>query len=306
MPTNKRKRASSRWLSHSAGDGLVRPHGAGLVWLIAIMTFLAALTAGAVHSVRGTSAAWRSDVAKEVTIQLRPSQAKEAQADIARAIDLAKATPGVRNVRALTEAETKKLLEPWLGSDADLKSIPVPHLLVVELANPDTDLAGLRKRLAEQIRGATLDDHRGYQGRLVRAADAISAAGIAILAMVFAATAISVTIAATGAVSANRNVVEVLHLVGARERFVAELFQRRFFRTGLKGAAAGAFAAMLPFAISGLRQGDNETAPFAPGSFALALDFWGYAGIALLAFLIALTVALAARFTVQRILRRIG
>lgn len=305
MPTNSARR-HLHWLLPQPDDALVRMRGAGLVWLIAILTFLAALTAGSVYSVRATAAAWRSDVAREVTIQLRAAPAKELQANIARATDLAKATRGVRNVRALTSDETRALLEPWLGKNPDLKSIPVPQLLIVELADPSADLADLRKRLTEQIRGATLDDHRGYQGRLVRAADAISAAGFAVLAMVFAATAISVMIAATGAVSANRNVVEVLHFIGARQHYVTRLFQRRFFVTGLKGASAGALLAILPFAVARWRAAGDATVPFTPDGFAVALDVWGYAGMLALALLVAATVALTARFTVQRILRRIG
>lgn len=305
MPTNSARRRFG-WLFPQRDDTLVRLRGAGLIWLIAIMTFLAALTAGAVYSVRATAAAWRSDVAKEVTIQLRAAPAKELQADIARAIELAKTTRGVRAVRALREDETRKLLEPWLGANPDLKTIPVPQLLIVELADPGADLSALRKTLSERITGATLDDHRGYQGRLVRAADAISAAGFAVLAMVFAATALSVMIAATGAVSANRNVVEVLHFVGARPAFVTGLFQRRFFITGLKGAIAGAILAILPFATARWRAGGEERVPFSPEGFAFSLDLLGYAAIVALALLVALTVALTARFTVQRILRRIG
>lgn len=203
---------------------LLQPAGRGVIALIAIMTFLAGLTAGTVSLVRDASQNWRADIEREITIQLRANTGADAKAEIDRALDLAKATKGVAAARALTPEETAKLLEPWLGANANLTAIPVPRLIVVRLASNDADIDGLRKTITEQIRGASVDDHRGYQGRLLRAADRLSAAGIAALMMTLVAIAISAAIATRGAVAANRPVVEVLHFIGARDRFIATAF----------------------------------------------------------------------------------
>ncbi|MEI9803695.1 MAG: hypothetical protein WDN48_03455 [Pseudolabrys sp.] len=70
-------------------------------------------------------------------------------------------------MRPYSKEESSKLLEPWLGSGLSLDTLPVPRLIVVKIA-PDTspDIAQLRKTLAEQAPGATLDDHRGWIDRM--------------------------------------------------------------------------------------------------------------------------------------------
>ena len=47
--------------------------GRALVAVVAIMTFLASLTTGAVMLVRAAASEWQADVAREVTIQVRPA-----------------------------------------------------------------------------------------------------------------------------------------------------------------------------------------------------------------------------------------
>jgi cell division transport system permease protein len=55
---------------------IVPPHSLGgraLVAVVAIMTFLASLTTGAVLLVRASAGDWQAEVAREVTIQVRPA-----------------------------------------------------------------------------------------------------------------------------------------------------------------------------------------------------------------------------------------
>src|SRR6059036_3601514 len=56
--------------------------GRALLGVIAIMTFLAALTLGAVVLVRSAAGEWQSAVAREITIQLRPSADRNIEADV--------------------------------------------------------------------------------------------------------------------------------------------------------------------------------------------------------------------------------
>lgn len=288
------------------GPALLLPRQRGVTALLAIMVFLAGLAAGSVAMVRDGARSWRSDVIKEITIELRPASDAEAADQIARAIKLATATPGVARARAITMEETAKLLAPWLGADADLRAIPVPRLVVVELSNPDADIAALRKAVAEQIRGARMDDHRGLERRLTHAADLVSAFGLAILAMVFAAAAISVAIATASAVHANREVVEVLHFVGARDRFILDAFQRSFLAAGAKGAAIGAGLAMLAFALLALRWGETASGAgtrLLPGP---VLGFGGFLLITAVAVLVAVFAAFTSRMTARNMLRKIS
>src|SRR5215471_12066430 len=123
--------------------------GRALIAVIAIMTFLAALTLGAVVLIRATAIDWQSEVAREVTIQVRPAPGRDIEADVKTAADVAAAQPGVAGVRAYSKAETARLLEPWLGTGLTFEDLPVPRLIVVQVA-PDNapDLGQLAKAVA--------------------------------------------------------------------------------------------------------------------------------------------------------------
>ncbi len=108
--------------------------GRALVAVVAIMTFLAALTLGAVVLVRAAAGEWQSAVARELTIQVRPVEGRDTNAQVKKAADLAIATPGIVGVRAYSKAESARLLEPWLGTGLSLDDLPVPRMVVLRTA----------------------------------------------------------------------------------------------------------------------------------------------------------------------------
>jgi cell division transport system permease protein len=226
--------------------------GRALIAVVAIMTFLASLTTGAVMLVLASAAEWQSDVAREMTIQIRPGPGRDLEAEVKRAADIARATPGVAEVRPYTAAESARLLEPWLGSGLSLDALPVPRLIVLRLAaDARPDLAALRAALAG-VSGASVDDHRGWIDRMRAMANAAIACGIAILALVLVATVLSVAFATRGAMATNRPIVEVLHFIGAKDRFIAGQFQGHFLLLGLQGGVIGGGAALLVLWLGGV------------------------------------------------------
>ena len=284
--------------------------GRALVAVVAIMTFLASLTTGAVILVSGAATEWQSDVAREITIQVVPAPGRNVDATTDKAASLARAFPGIAEVRVYSKEESAKLLEPWLGSGLSLDTLPVPRLIVIKIesrAAPDT--AQLRRQLAEQAPGATLDDHRGWIDRMQAMTVTATAVGIGILILMLAATVLSVSFATRGAMATNKIVIEVLHFVGAKNGFIAGHFQRHFLMLGLQGGAIGGGAAMLLFLLaSGLSRwfagsagGDQTSAMF--GSFSIGMS--GYIAVLGQVILIALVTALTSRQTVNRTLEMI-
>ena len=200
-----------------------------------------------------SAADWQSEIAREVTIQVRPAAKGDIEAEVQKAADIARGFPGIVEVRPYSKQESARLLEPWLGSGLALDDLPIPRVIVLKLApGPAPDLAGLRKLLSERVASASLDDHRGFVDRMRAMANSAVAVGILILMLVLAATVLSVTFATRGAMAANRPIVEVLHLIGAKDGFIAGQFQRHFLLLGIKGGAIGGGPAMALFALAGL------------------------------------------------------
>jgi cell division transport system permease protein len=285
--------------------------GRALVAVVAIMTFLASLTTGAVVLVYSAASEWRSDVAREATIQVRPIAGRDIEAELRKASDIARAVPGVAEVRPYSQEESARLIEPWLGSGLALDALPVPRLIVVRLApGAAPDFASLRRALTEQVAGASLDDHRGWIERMRAMAGTAVAVGTGVLALVLAATVLSVTFATRAAMAANRPVVEVLHFIGAKDGFIAGEFQRHFLWLGLKGGAIGGGGAIVLFALAQYLSdaflvtagGDQVAALF--GTFSIGL--LGYAAVVAQIFLIAGVTVATCRQTVSRTLATIG
>jgi len=282
--------------------------GRSLAAVIAILTFLAGLCAGAAEMVAANASQWQGDVAQEVTIQIRPGPGRDVDADVAKAAGIAKAEPGIAETRVFSKAEAERLLEPWLGSGLDLSDLPVPRLIALKLGNGQgADLRRLRTRLLEALPGvASLDDHALWLQRLSTAANAFVGIGIGLVILVLVATGLAVTFATRGAMASNREVVEVLHFVGADDDYIARAFQRRFFGLGLRGGAIGAGLAILFFVAGGLLARAARSGPAGQevealfGAFQIGLR--GYASVLLIGVIASLVTGVVSRITVRRFL----
>jgi cell division transport system permease protein len=279
-----------------------------LTLVVAIMTFLSCLTLGAVTLVRDTSASWQTQIAREATIQIRPEEGLDMEAALEEAAGIARGFAGVNGVQIVDRAATARLLEPWLGSGLDIDELPVPRLVIVTIdrASPP-DFPSMRSMLTERIATASLDDHRTWADRLVAMARSTVMIGVAILALMLAATMLTVVFATRGAMAGNGHVIEVLHFVGAEARFIAAEFRRHFLVTGIKGAAIGGGAAALAFAGFGLWAASNLATPQADQASALFGNFAigpaGYAGVVLIVLAVAGLTAATTHVTVITFLK---
>ncbi|MGY4284413.1 cell division transport system permease protein [Bradyrhizobium sp. LM2.7] len=277
-------------------------HGRALVAVVAIMTFLASMTTGTVLLVSASAAEWQSDVASEITIQVRPQAGRDLERDTAAVAEAMRAQAGIVEVKPFTKDESGKLLEPWLGTGLSMDDLPVPRLIIARV-QPGTplDLGALRSRMTQMAPSASVDDHRAWIERMRSMTNATVLAGLGILALVIVATIISVSFATRGAMAANRPIVEVLHFVGAGDRYIANRFLRHFLRLGLEGGVIGGGAAMLVFGFSesiagwfsGTPVGDQFAALL--GTFSLRPS--GYIVLAVQAVLIGAVTAVASRQT---------
>ncbi len=276
--------------------------GRALVAVVAIMTFLASITTGAVLLVSASAAEWQSDVSSEITIQVRPAPGRDLDRDSAAVVEAMRSQPGIVEVRPFTKEQSSQLLEPWLGSGLSFDDLPIPRVIVARVAPGTTlDLASLRSRVTQAAPSTSVDDHRAWIERMRTMTGATVFAGVGILALVIVATIISVSFATRGAMAANRPIVEVLHFVGAGDRYIANRFQRHFLRLGLEGGLIGGGVAMLGFGFSesiagwfsGTPVGDQFAALL--GTFSLRPS--GYLALAAQAVLIAAITAWASRRT---------
>ena len=225
----------------AAPDRIVPPTGF-TAWLTvftsAAMAFLAVFALALSLASGRLADRWADSLARTATVRVSAPPA-QVETQVAAVLTVLGQTPGVETARRIPDDEARALLEPWFGPDLPVEALPVPVLVEVTETAEGLDAEGLRLRLAAEAPGAVLDDHTRWRRPLVQAADRLRLLGLSAIALIAATTAAMITLAAQAALAANRQVIEVLRLVGARDIFIARAFVRRFTLRALAGAAAG-------------------------------------------------------------------
>src|ERR1700687_556348 len=85
--------------------------GRALVAVVAIMTFLASISTGTALLVSASAAEWQSEVASEITSQVRPMVGRDIDRDVATVAEAMRAQRGIVEIRPFTREESAKLLE---------------------------------------------------------------------------------------------------------------------------------------------------------------------------------------------------
>ncbi|TDL81670.1 cell division protein FtsX [Palleronia sediminis] len=282
-------------------DGVVPPTGftARLTQFTAAgMAFLAVFALALSMATERLADRWGEALAQSATIRISaPSEQRAAQTEAV--LEILGATPGVAQARALDATEQQALLAPFFGPDLPVETLPIPQLVEIVTAPAGFDAEGLRLRLRAEVPGAVLDDHTAWRRPLIAAAERLSWLGIGAMALIALMTAAMTTLAAGSALAANRQVLQVLRLVGAQDGFIARAFVRRFTFRALTGAALGTLAGML--AIWSLPEVATG------GGFLTGLGFSGAGWLAPLPvpFLTAVVAFLATRMAAFRALRAI-
>lgn len=273
--------------------------GPTLVIVLSAMCFLASLALGAALIVNRTTDTWTSDLTGVLTVQIKPQPGVAVEDQIEAALTVLHSTVGIQSATALSRKDTAGLLEPWLGEGNITQDLPLPRLIDVVL-EPEVqlDTAALAARLNSVAPGIVLDTHRQWLEQLLSTAQAAKWLAFAILALV-AGTTIAIAIFATrSGLSANHGVVEVLHLIGAHDRFIATEIQTHFLWLGLRGGIFGFGAAALTFlALSTLQNTQSDLLLPIP-----SLAPWQYLWLACVPVSLLLTVTTTAHVTVLRTL----
>jgi cell division transport system permease protein len=279
--------------------------GRFLPWVVAVMVFLATLSCAAALAVGAAASRWQSDLSGSATVQVAASTAGAAattlEARLAAALDLLRRTPGIRRADPVTPEAASALLEPWLGSAAALADLPMPRLIDVSFDTHQVDTAALGRQLAAAVPGASFDDHRRWIDSLATIARWVIMVSLGIVLLVGAVAALSVIFAVRSGLAVHREVIEVLHLIGAHDDYIANNFARHTLWVGLRGGVLGSALALASLLALGWL-GRDVTPGMLPG---LRLDTLDWVLLALLPPLAALLAALTARSTVLRALARL-
>lgn len=264
-------------MSRKARFGKIMPRqrGAGpLDLVIAIMAFLAALALGASLIADRTAESWRAGLSGKLTVQILPPDKADSRTFLKQRTDAAlavlRATPGIAFAKPLSEQEELELLKPWIGDAQAIEDLPLPQLIDADIIpgqSPDTQ--SLAKRLQQAAPGAHLDDHSHWMERLHDFAGSVVWSAYGILLLIAIATSAVVAFATRAGLESHRDMVALLHQMGARGSFIARVFEWHYARAAFFASALGVMlSAGLFFAAGWLQtsgiQAVLEAVPFLP------------------------------------------
>lgn len=284
--------------------------GRTLMLLVTIMTFLSCVTVGSVVLIQKSAIGWSADVGREVTIELRPLAGEVMDSNLRTVIALAESVPGVGRARVLGDAEVRNLLTPWLGQGLDFSALKLPKLIIVEIAEPRELDRGMLAKTVATVPGATLNTHAAWREQLNVMTGTVVVSGLLVLGLILLATILAVVFATRGTMASSREIVDVLHFIGASNRFIAGEFQQRFLTIGMTGGAVGGVAALVFFLVASLVVStvlpSESSAQLGAlfGRFALGLD--GILAILIIVPVVGGLTALTSRLTVRRFLAQIS
>jgi len=274
--------------------------------LTLLMVFLAGLALAAVMGLGRALARWDENLTGTLTVELpAPTGPNDKSLDAALAV--LRAAPGIKSATPIDSATTMKLIEPWLGTSLSPADLELPRLIDVRLDPAGhADIAALRAKLTTAAPNAILDDHQLWLDRLAHFARSAELTAIAILVLIGGVAVISVSFATRAGLAVHRDTIELLHLMGARDGYVARQFERQALRLALIGGVAGLVLATA--ALLALSQATNAAA-FLGDSVtllpALHLRGWNWAVLAALPIVAGLVAMATARLTVLTTLRRL-
>jgi cell division transport system permease protein len=269
-----------------------------LVFVVAVLCFLACLTALAALAANRAAEGWSRQLTGSATVVVRARPGETPDSAAARAAEALSGVRGVLEARALGKDKAEALLEPWIGKDALIEDLPTPRLVTLDLdPKAPASASALGQALKAAGLDAVVDDHSLWIADIERGAGLARWAALGVFAVIAAAATSVIAFATRAGLAARADVIEVLHLSGAEAGFIAGLFQRRFaVMAAIAGLLGGSAAAIIG---AGMRMlgGGAGLGPILPLAWT---DLLAPLPCPLIAALIA---GLTARFAALRLLR---
>jgi len=272
-----------------------------LPWLIAFMVFLAILALAGAMALHGGIDRWSRGMEGTLTVQLPPTDDAGGGRGIESVVDRLRAMPGVVSAEEIPPQGIAALLEPWLGDPEFIGELPLPRLIDVRLSDDAAvDAEALATDLRRIVPGTAVDDHRIWLDRLVRLVRTVEGLATAVLVLIGLATIGTVVFATRSGLAIHREAIEVLHLIGAQDSYVARQFAGRALRMGLRGGVIGLVLAAptlwaIVYLASRLKGGPLPE---------MALDIQSWVLLCMVPVVVAAIATLTARVTVIRALAR--
>ncbi len=275
--------------------------GRFLPWLIAFMVYLSVLAFAGMLALDDIAGRWDRGMSGSLTVQMPPGVAATGDKEMRAALTVLRSTPGISSADALSDDKLMALLEPWLGAASFEAELPLPRLIDVTL-DDDThiNVAALELRLRAVVAGTSIDDHGVWLEHLINLIQTVKALALAVLMFIALATTATVIFATRTGLAIHHEAIEVLHLIGAQDSYIARQFASRALMLGLRGGIIGLLLAFPTIWGIGSLAASLQSGLLP--EFSLGLGHWAILGG--LPIVVAMIAMISARLTVMKTLTK--
>ncbi len=275
-----------------------------LSWIIALMTYMIIVSVALFMIVNNISDQWTSGLDGRLTIEINHdiAQRKDTQSNIDEFLQSAENTDGITAQR-LSDTDIFSLIEPWFGGALAADDLPLPILIDVEFIGPTNQqqqaMADIQALVDTHIPEARIDTHQQWLNSILAISKTLQLIALT-LAMIILFTAIAAILGATKThLALHEDKVDILHMIGANDSYIAKQFQKQTFHLAAEGSFLGFVFVVITFwsLKSGFQSMEQSFIP----QFEFGLLNWII--IALLPYFIALVAMFTSRLTVMRSLK---
>lgn len=218
--------------------------------MVCIAVFLFGVTLAGVLSVNAMLNAWNESILGALTVQIMPvveNNKEAAQAEVLRqqskAVEFLSEWPGIESAKPLTDKELNRLIQPWLGDGIDVSDLPVPRLIDVKVRKGmQVNFVKLNEKLADVAPLASIDNHKVWLDKLIKFADSLRLLALVVLVLVVVVTSGAIFYCTQTSLGLHKYVIEILHLMGAKDTYVAQQYAHK---TGFLGFMGGIYGLLL-------------------------------------------------------------
>jgi cell division transport system permease protein len=237
-----------------------------LMLLVALMTFLAVMALTSSFVLGGMAERWSSGLENRLTIEIpaekdkaiRPQETIRALED--RVAAVLRNNPAIVTFDIMEKAEIQELLEPWLGKDALIDTVPLPGLISVQMASSEPETLDKLKTSVQSIdESIAIDTHESWLQDLLRLTGTLQFATFIITLIIGGTTVMAVAGGVRSRMAIYRADVELLHLMGASDEYITRQFQRHTLILALKGGISGAIGGGIIIVLIRLFSDDAAT-----------------------------------------------
>jgi len=217
--------------------------------ILAVMVYLSGLVIIGAMILDSSIYRWSGNLQANLTIQLGPLSKAGDKEVLETVVEMLDEMEGVAAARALPLEELKRLLAPWIGGDV-LGEIPLPRLIDVRL-EPGAKIPShlIMDHLAEVAPNASIDDHSEWINSVVQLGHLARVIAAAVVGLIFFVAVVTVALSTQAYFAVHKSTVEIMHVIGASDRYIANQFGRKAFTLGMFGSFLGMGLTLITFIL---------------------------------------------------------